>query len=440
MTIGWIGLGKLGLPCALAMEEQTGQRIVGYDKNPDIKRILREEISYPFSERDIEGYLAENRNLLESKSGHGLELVDSIADVVKQTSRHIFVSVQTPHQEEYGGENIMPQMAQDFNYSYVKNVVREISKEAKEQSKEVIVFVISTMLPETMRYVVAPLVDSRYVSLVYNPFFIAMGTTIEDFIYPEFVLLGTDSISVDMLARDFYDLIYGSSVPIVSVSWEEAELIKVAYNTFISLKIVFANTLGEICTRLEGKVNVDHVTDTLRLAKRRVISDSYLSAGMGDGGACHPRDNIAMSYLAEKLNLSYDLFSVVTKAREDHSWAMADYIREISNENNLSVVLLGKIYKPNSNLTNGSPALLLANQLDYFKVKYRHWCPKLDDDSKKPDHPAVYFLAANLPELYGFEFPQGSIVIDPFRIIDPFRTGKFDERKVKVISLGISGS
>ena len=96
---------------------------------------------------------------------------------------------------------------------------------------------------------------------------------------------------------------------------ENAELIKVSYNTLISTKIAFSNTIMELCHKLPN-TNVDDVTNALKLANRRLISGSYMDGGMGDGGGCHPRDNIAMSYLSDKLNLSHNWFEHIMQQRE----------------------------------------------------------------------------------------------------------------------------
>ena len=96
---------------------------------------------------------------------------------------------------------------------------------------------------------------------------------------------------------------------------ENAEAIKVAYNTYISMKIAYANTWMEICHKIPG-TDVDQVTGALELATTRIMSPKYLTGGMGDGGGCHPRDNIALSWLARELDLSYDFFEHLMIARE----------------------------------------------------------------------------------------------------------------------------
>ena len=125
-----------------------------------------------------------------------------------------------------------------------------------------------------------------------------MGSTINDFLFPEFILFGKDDIYAAELGKKFYKTI--TNAPLYDTTIENAELIKVAYNTMISTKISFANTLMELCHKLEN-TNIDDVTNGLKMANKRLISQAYLDGGMGDGGGCHPRDNIAMSYLSKNI-------------------------------------------------------------------------------------------------------------------------------------------
>jgi UDPglucose 6-dehydrogenase len=98
-------------------------------------------------------------------------------------------------------------------------------------------------------------------------------------------------------------------------NWTECECIKIFYNTFISTKLSFVNTIQDIAEKL-GSIDVDNVTNALCKSNDRIISSRYMKAGMGDGGACHPRDNIALKYLSQKLDLGYDFFGSIVNIRE----------------------------------------------------------------------------------------------------------------------------
>jgi UDPglucose 6-dehydrogenase len=126
-----------------------------------------------------------------------------------------------------------------------------------------------------------------------------MGTTMRDFLHPEFVLFGHDDDWALNKSEKFYKTITHASVYKTTV--ENAELIKVLYNTFISTKLAFTNTVMEMCHKLPN-TNVDEVMNALAMGDERIISYKYMSGGMGDGGGCHPRDNIALSWLSRKIN------------------------------------------------------------------------------------------------------------------------------------------
>jgi UDPglucose 6-dehydrogenase len=419
MRVGWIGLGKLGLPCALALDRhgEYGQiEVIGYDRDPMVAEVLAGQAQIQRREQGME-------RLIET---HNIDLALSVSEVVDGTEGIVFVAVQTPHDAAYGGEQPMPHTVQDFDYTALVAVAREISAAADYLEREITMVVISTALPGTMRREVLPVLSSR-VKLIYNPFFIAMGTTIRDFIQPEFILVGADDERDAEPLRDLYaklyagqtvDDLYHPIVPVRTLSLESAELTKVAYNTFISMKITFANTLLEIC---EGTgADVDDVTETLSLATRRVISPMYLSGGMGDGGACHPRDNIAMAWLAEELGLSADPFRFVTRAREAQTnWLAARVIHEALNRE-LPIVILGKSYKPGSDLTYGSPALLLAHYLRSAGIEFEHWDPYVDDTFSPIHLPAVFVIATKHQDFQNLKVADGSAIIDPHRYIHPW--------------------
>ena len=410
MKIGWIGLGKLGLPCALALAHygSVEHDVLGYDTNPDVATIIKTKTAPTNHELGLAELLA---------APHGLSIGYSVADTVAHTDEFVFVAVPTPHDPEYGGEQVMPTETRDFNYDALVQVATDVAKAAIKQRKNITLVVISTSLPGTMRERVLPVLN-QYVSLVYNPFFIAMGTTIGDFCYPEFVLVGADgdTTKIERLYEEFYR--HHAAPRVLTMSYEEAELVKVSYNTFISMKIVFANTVGEIADKVGA--NADVVTSALSRANRRLTSPMYLTAGVGDGGACHPRDNIAMSWLAKKLNLSVDPFEFVTRARESQTYRIANIVKNLSGEHGLPIVILGKAYKPESNLTYGSPALLLQSILtewDSCGECVVSWDPYVDDENNRPMHDAIYVIMTKHAVFAEYIFTPGSYVVDPHRYV-----------------------
>lgn len=401
-NVGFIGLGKLGLPCAAAMSVEAKVRIIGYDQNPAVKGYV-EDCKVPYVELLCEDYL----------SKADIQVVENVSEVVEQ-SDIIFLAIQTPHAPRFEGITPVPSDLSDFDYSFLEKAISEIVKALEEQTnKSVHLVVISTVLPGTMRTVVLPKLKpfGDRVKFSYNPFFIAMGQTISDFLNPEFVLIGGDSEEANKELGKFYSSIH--SAPIKLMELESAELTKVAYNTFIGFKIVFANSISEI-TSVKGG-NVDEITDALSSASMRLMSPKYMSAGMSDGGGCHPRDQIAMSWLAKDINLSTDIFGFLAKARDAQTKKQAELISQVSNDRNLPVVLMGKAYKSDINLTVGSPALLLSQYLDSMGTAFTWYDPFVEPETNFPVTPCVFFVSTNHNEFLELIFPIGSTVIDPWK-------------------------
>ena len=368
--VGFIGLGKLGRPCASFMSKSV--EVVGYD-------VL--DIDVPF------------------------ELAASAAAAADGADL-IFIAVPTPHDSAYDGATRSSHLpARDFDYAAVVATLDAIEPVLRDGQ---VVVLVSTVLPGTCRDRLASCIPRA--RLVYNPYFIAMGTVIEDFIAPEFVPIGIgddDDVDAAGLLEGFYRSILGPQDFVVG-TWEEVECIKVFYNTFIGFKIVFANMVQDVAHRL-GDTDADVVVGVLSRATRRLISPAYLKPGMGDGGPCHPRDNIALSFLAKRLGLGYDLFAAVIEARE----RQADNLARFAESFGLPVVVVGKAYKPEVPLIDGSACLLLADHLD--PSTFVGFIDELAGEVVTVSTPSVYVLGhrgtPRLPE--GF-FP-GSIIVDPWR-------------------------
>ena len=408
MNVGFMGMGKLGLPVALAIEKK-GHKVIGYDPSPQVQETIRTK-ELPYKEAQAKEWLKKSN--IEYKS-------------VKQVVEHsdiIFVPIQTPHGQKFEGSTRIPDEREDFDYSYLIDGLTELDNELFQQEKEMTVVVISTVLPGTIRKYIKPLL-SKYTKLCYNPFFIAMGTTIEDFLRPEIILFGVDDEEAAKKAKKFYRTI--NHAPFYETTIENAELIKVTYNTFIGTKIAFVNSVMEMCHHLPN-TNVDEVMNALKMCNKRIISDKYLSGGMGDGGGCHPRDNIALSWLSDKLDMSFNWFDNIMKQRE----VQTDWLADIIEYNKKGkVVILGKSFKPETNIETGSPAHLLANILRERNISFEHYDPYVDGDFEIGYEACTFFIATKHEDFNDIDYPKGSVIIDPWRYIG-------DKQGVEVIRIG----
>ena len=365
--IGFIGLGKLGMPCAEAIRKK-GFHVAGYD--------------------------------IEDKRSDLVEIRDSIEDLCRDRDI-VFVATPTPHEDGYDGREPTSHLpVKDFNYDSVKKVLTKCNK---HMGKTQTLVLISTVLPGTIRRELAPLVTN--VKLLYNPYLIAMGTVADDMIKPEMVMIGskngmagTNCKIRSELLESFYNQVCDDYPRVEFGTWEEIEAMKIFYNTFISNKIAMVNMIQDVAHKL-GNMDVDKVTQALAKSTKRIVSPAYMKAGMGDGGACHPRDNIALRWLAKDLGLGYDMFESIMTAREQQAESMAKAILEHGN----SVWFSSDSYKPGTQMVDGSYSLLVQ----HYVVKHGGQL------ANGIDTPVEVIVRVH--ELDEFTADDKTIIFDPWR-------------------------
>lgn len=382
MKIGFVGIGKLGKDAAEVMHD-AGHEVFGYD--------------------------------IHERFGLSFEMKKTIEEVCLEREI-IFVAVPTPHDPLYDGKYPTSHLEpKDFDYSIVKNVLTEVNNHTNQTQ---LVVLISTVLPGTIRNEFIPLCTNF--RFIYNPYLIAMGTVKQDMIDPEMVIIGTEDGSYtgdSNLLINFYKTFVKDGTRFEVGTWDEAEAIKIFYNTFISTKIALVNMIQDVAEK-KGNINVDIVTKALEKSTKRIVSPFYMKAGMGDGGGCHPRDNIALRTLSNQLG--YDIFDTVMKARERQSENLANKLANLSEEYQLPVIILGKSYKPDVDYTEGSTSILTS----YFLEK-----KGIDFEFDSEPEPAVYLLA-HRGKFYNYPFPKGSVVLDVWREFES------NDKDIKVIHYG----
>ena len=323
--IGFIGLGKLGMPCAEAVATK-GFDVAGYDILP--------------------------------KTSSQIEIRESIEDVCRDRDI-VFVATPTPHEDGYDGRSPTSHLpVKDFNYDAVKKVLTTCNKHMGMTQTLVL---ISTVLPGTCRRELQPLVTNT--KLMYNPYLIAMGTVADDMINPEMIMIGSRNglkgknckIRSELL-ESFYNQVCENYPRMEFGTFEEVESMKIFYNTFISNKVALVNMIQDVAHKL-GHMDVDVVTGALAKSTKRIVSPAYMKAGMGDGGACHPRDNIALRWLAKELSLGYDMFESIMTAREQQAETMAKAI--LTHGKN--IWFSSDSYKAGTDLIDGSSSLLVQH-------------------------------------------------------------------------------
>ena len=406
--IGFIGLGKLGLDCAEVFAEHYD--VYGYDIYPRTSNTVK---------------------------------VCSIEEVVTN-SEWIFIAVPTPHADGYDGSVPSSHMCPlDFGHDAVIDAIDKINQYATTSKKIVL---ISTVLPGTTRHKFITRLDAKH-QFLYNPYLIAMGSVKWDMVNPEMVMIGTRDGDRTALAGELIELytpMMKNDPRYIVGTWDECEAIKIFYNTFISAKVGLVNMIQDFAMKI-GNINVDVVTDALAKSTMRIMGPKYMTAGMGDAGACHPRDNIALRWLAQEYDIGYDLFDTVMLAREKQAENLAKFLFNTSRsgDTQMPIVIHGKAYKPDVPYCIGSYSTLVGHYLKGMGVDVKYVDPLADDATDVVatiDQPSVILWAHDRQITYEYTgeqtrtqaycaVPDCSIIVDPWRKLESTDT-------VKVIHYG----
>lgn len=373
--VAMIGVGKLGQDCAEVMAD-AGNDVVGYD--------------------------IETRN-------PAFPMLPTIAEAVRDRDI-IFIAAPTPHDPIYGGETPTSHLPnKDFDYTIVTDILKEVNKHVNRSQ---LVVLISTVLPGTVRSLLEPCITNA--RFIYNPYLIAMGTIKWDMVNPEMVIIGTEDGSITGDASeliDFYKVFMQNNPRYEVGTWDEAEAIKIFYNTFISTKLALVNMIQDVA-ETNGNMNVDVVTNALAKSTYRIMGPMYMKAALGDAGACHPRDNIALRYLAERLDLGYDLFDSIMTAREKQAERMAQKCLRYGK----NVTIIGKAYKPGVPYLNGSASMLVGHYVEKHGGTIHYYDLNTGDTDLREDWTEVYLVGYWEDWVDKISLQNaGAVLIDPWR-------------------------
>lgn len=338
--IGVVGIGRLGLCFALNLE-RVGFDVYGVDSNADyIKSIQSKKIKS--NESHVEHFLSESEYLNVSTE---------LKSVIDPEIHLIFMCVPTPSKPDG-----------TFDHSYIDKICDEILKfDRPEKEKHLIIN--STVMPGYCDKLHERMSEHGY-SISYNPEFIAQGTIIEDQQFPDQVLIGEANEEVGDEIEAIYRCFVQSDPRFSRMSRTEAEITKLAVNCFLTTKIAFANSIGDLTIQHGG--NQDNVLAAIGADAR--IGPNFLRYGFGYGGPCLPRDNRAMGRAAKQVNLELPL----SKATDQSNGLHRNFQREAfeqSYSKEEQIVFSGLTYKPNSDIIEESQRLQLA--VDLAKQGYQ---------------------------------------------------------------------
>jgi len=345
-TLSVIGIGKLGLPLA-AYYSHRGYKVIGVDVNPTTVEAVNRGES-PIYEPGLDELLKNSHERLSATTDYKVAI---------ENSEITFILVPTPSEKDGG-----------FSTKYAEIAAKNIAEVLKSKSAFHVVVITSTVLPGATETVIKPILENVSgkkcgidFGLCYNPEFIALGSVIKDLAAPDAILIGeSDTKSGDLLA-EVYKTVCTNNPPTVRTTFYNAELAKLSLNVFVTTKITLANTFAELCEQLPGG-DVDAVTKFLGMDSR--IGPKYLKGGLGFGGPCFPRDNLAFIALARQLNVQARLQEATHQVNIHQNERVVNLIqKKVGDIHGKRIAILGITYKTDTDVVEESASLEVAKRL-----------------------------------------------------------------------------
>lgn len=339
-----IGLGKLGLSMAVAFAKR-GFRVVGMDCNEATVAAVNAGQS-PIRETGVQELLTQFRRRIRATT--------SVEEAVAGSDA-TFIIVATPSGKDgfFSNEQLLP-------------AVEKTAKALRGKKGRHIVSVTCTVMPGTTMGVVRRTLErksgkrcGRDFGLIYNPEFIALGSVVRDFLNPDFVLVGESDRKTGDAVERFYARLCENGAPVARMKPVEAELAKISLNCFCTTKIAFANMLAELSERIPG-ADAGVITRAIGLDRR--IGQRYLAPGLGFGGPCFPRDNVAFRAFSRGLGVEVPIPEAVHASNRRQPVRVVARARRMLPRGG-RVAVLGLAYKPHTPVVEESQALAIAANL-----------------------------------------------------------------------------
>jgi len=346
MNISVMGLGKLGLPMALYFASKH-HKVIGVDLNNKLLNDLY-NLKCPVDEPGVNDLLKNNQ----------IELTDDSYKAIGN-SKISFIFVGTPNLGDGA-----------FSVKYVHEVGKSIGKALKYTRGYHLVVLRSTVLPgetENLKHILEKYSGKKCgkeFGLCHSPEFLALGKVINDISNPEFILIGENDKESGDILEDFYKSVTENDAPVIRTNLVNAEIGKLMLNNYVTLKMDYANMMAEMCEKIKG-AHVDEVSNILGHDSR--IGRKFLTGGMAYGGTCFPRDNKALIYYMDQIGMSLNLPNVIEKMNNNQTDRLYDFIEErVGKIWNKKIIILGKTFKPDTNVVEESASIKIAEMLDKF--------------------------------------------------------------------------
>jgi UDPglucose 6-dehydrogenase len=338
--VALFGLGKLGLPLSLVLAQEM--KVVGIDTDKEKIKKLCVKTS-PFYEPHVDEYLNSAFSNISFKTTNEYSINEF--DVA-------IILVNTPSDNE--GK---------FSNNYIYDVIEDLSIKLKDSTKKDFLFILSsTVMPGSHKKIIDRIEElsgkklNEGFGFVYIPDLVALGSVIKDFENPDLLILGESHNKYGEIAENIYTKIIKNDAPIKRMSLIEGEITKVSLNAYITMKISFANFIGNISEKYN--CNPNNITTALGLDRR--ISPHFIKSGLSFGGTCFPRDTWAFIKMSDDLGLDA---KHIKATQEINDYQNENLLEKLLKFKNKKIGVLGLSFKPNTTVTEKSPGLFLKDNL-----------------------------------------------------------------------------
>ena len=354
MKLCMIGTGYVGLVSGVCFSD-VGNTVYCVDKDKSKINSLNNGI-VPIYEPGLEEILKKNQ-----KQKRLIFTTDLKKAVVN--SDIIFICVGTPTKKNSNSADL----------KYVFNVARELKKIISKYKIIITKSTVPVTTGDQIEKILNNLKKKKLIDVVSNPEFLREGEAIRDFIYPDRVIIGTNSKKANKVLKSLYLPIIKKTSRYYNTSRRGAELIKYASNAFLATKISFINEIANLCE----KTNVDIKDISMGMGSDQRIGDRFLRAGPAYGGSCFPKDTRALIDTGKKFKTDLSIVKSVVNSNEQRRNLLTKKVETILNGNlkNKTVTFLGVTFKPNTDDMREASSIPMIKYLNKKKCKIKYYDP-----------------------------------------------------------------
>jgi len=333
MNITFIGSGYVGLVSGIMMS-YLGHNVTCLD-NDETKIVKLNQQILPIYEAKLDEYFKQALEL------DRLNFTNIYNEELK-SAEAVFITVGTPSK---------PSGEADLQYVY-----EAIDKISLYINKDCLIVIKSTVPPSSCNNIMDYLRAKGFsFAVASNPEFLREGNAIEDFLYPDRVVIGVNDKKSEEILRKIYMPLTDKGINLVVTDSVTAELIKYASNSFLATKIAFINEVANLCEKIGG--NIKDLSNGMGLDKR--IGATFLNAGPGFGGSCFPKDILALNSIIKSYNIDCKILEAVITSNKERPTIMVDRISTVLDGNlqDKNIAVLGLTYKAGTDDVRTSPAI-----------------------------------------------------------------------------------